>query len=215
MGIACVDSVLHQYVLAHNYSGDYWEQKIIATTQVLELAKMQIPLDQARFMQFLVKITQSKYYLEIGAFTGLSAYVIIKAMGAEAKATILEKNLQYLAIAEKFWIDSGIINQIEIFPGLAADTLIALIKQNRSYDFIFIDADKSNTMNYYEAALKLIKSQGLILIDNTIMQSQVLHQSKFNYVNKIKQFNDFLLIDSRVEIIMLTIADGLTVAMKK
>lgn len=178
---------------------------------------MQISPDQGQFMGLLAKIIRAKKYLEIGVFTGYSSLVMALAMGSDAMVFALDNSLEHLEIAKQYWDKAGILKQFEVMHGSALDSLEALVQQNRHnyFDIAFIDANKTDYLEYYEYCYQLVRPGGLILIDNVLFHGQVLEEHPQNFVQAIKEFNQFIYTDKRVDISLLPIADGLTIAYKK
>ena len=180
-------------------------------------AHMQISPDQGQFMGLLAKITQAKKYLEIGVFTGYSSLAMALAMGKDATVFALDNSLEHLEIAKQYWDKAERLNQFEVMHGSALDSLETLVKQNKQdyFDIAFVDANKADYLKYYEYCYQLVRPGGIILIDNVLFHGQVLEEHPQNFVQAIKEFNQFIYSDKRVDISLLPIADGLTIAYKK
>ncbi len=180
-------------------------------------AHMQIAPEQGQFMALLAKIINAKKYLEIGVFTGYSTLVMAQAMGDNAQIIALDNNPQYLEIAKSYWSKANVYHNITTFVDNAINSLEKLINSEHvgTFDIAFIDADKTNYKSYYEYCLKLTKPHGIILIDNVLSSGRVLELNPKKFVTAIKEFNNYIYNDKRVDITILTIADGLTIARKK
>lgn len=179
-------------------------------------AHMQITPEQGQFMALLAQLTGAKKYLEIGVFTGLSALVMTSAMGDGAKTIGLENDPRPLAVARKYWDLAG-LNNIEIMLDDALISLKTLVTTGHinSFDVAFIDAKKSDYIEYFEYCLKLVRAGGVILIDNIFLQGRVLNDNLANKTRAICEFNQFIKTDSRVDYCVMTIADGMIMARKK
>jgi caffeoyl-CoA O-methyltransferase len=181
-------------------------------------AQMQICPEQGAFMQMMIKMLGAKKTIEIGTFTGYSALCVALALPNDGKLIACDTSEEWTNIAQKYWQEAGVAHKIELKLAPAIQTLQALLDagQAGTFDFIFIDADKENYLNYYEAALKLIRVGGIVAIDNVLWYGRVA-DSNNNAPSTIaiRQLNDHILNDSRVDISMLPIGDGLTLAMKR
>ena len=166
---------------------------------------------QGEFLKFLIKITKAKRILEIGTFTGYSALAMAEALPDDGEIITLDINPQTTDIARLHWGNSPHGNKIKLVLGKALDTLKNI---DGFFDMIFIDADKVNYPNYWEACVPLVKSGGCILADNVLWQGRVLNPKDENSI-ALDSFNKIVLSDKRVESVMLTIRDGLTLAYKK
>jgi len=178
---------------------------------------MQISPEQGQFMQLLVKLMGAKNCLEIGVFTGYSSLAVALALPADGRILACDVSEKWTAIARKYWREAGVADKIDlrIAPALATlDTLIASGGAG-SMDFAFIDADKINYPNYYERAFTLLRSGGLVAIDNTLWGGQVADKkSNSPDTQAIRLFNEQLRSDARIHVSMLPIGDGLSLALK-
>ena len=178
---------------------------------------MQISPEQGSFMSMLIKILDAKYTLDIGVFTGYSALIVAQAINNDGKVTAMDTNIEWTNIARKYWKMANVDDKIDLYIAPAIETLDMLISKEKSglYDFAFIDADKVNYIEYYERSLELIRSNGLIAIDNVLWGGKVLESESIEPATRaIKRFNNHIYNDSRVEMSMLPIGDGLTLARK-
>jgi caffeoyl-CoA O-methyltransferase len=169
-------------------------------------------------MQILVKLMGAKKTIEVGVFTGYSSLSVALALPVDGKIIACDISTKYTDIAEKFWMDANVREKIDLRIGPAIDTLQKLIDHglSNSFDFTFIDADKINYDNYYELCLKLLRPGGLIAIDNVLWSGDVVDE-RINDIDteSIRSLNKKLHSDSRVDISILPIGDGLTLALKK
>ena len=189
-------------------------QELRVKTATLEMARMQISPEQGQFMALLLKLMQAKEVLELGTFTGYSALVMAQALPNDGKLITCDVNTEWTDMAKHYWQKANLADKIELRLAPALETLKQL--DQNSFDFIFIDADKENYVNYYENCLPLLKQNGLIAIDNVLRNGDVADK---NYdspsVRIIRQLNETLLHDSRVELSMLPVGDGLTLVLKR
>jgi predicted O-methyltransferase YrrM len=181
-------------------------------------AIMQIAPDQGQFMGLLVQLLGVKKAIEVGTFTGYSALVMALAMPEGGCLITCDVNPQDTAIAQHYWAAAGVSDKIDLRLGPAIDTLQNLLNQGaaNTFDLAFIDADKSNYPHYYEACLKLLRPGGLVLIDNVLWSGDVADLNITDQRTTIlRELNSQIHQDDRVNISLLPIGDGLTLAMKK
>lgn len=178
---------------------------------------MQIPPEQGQFLQVLLGAIEARNTLEVGVFTGYSTLVTALALPADGRVIACDISEEFTSIARRYWKEAGVEHRIELRLGLAAETLRALLNEHRAetFDFAFIDADKSSYDVYYESALKLVRKGGLIAVDNTLWHGRVLNtHSQDADVLAIQALNQKIHNDSRVLAVLLPIADGMTLARK-
>jgi predicted O-methyltransferase YrrM len=169
---------------------------------------------QGRLLTMFVKMIQPKHILEIGTYTGYSALSFLEGLDDSAKITTIDCNIELEDFTRSFFEKSGKAHQIDYRLGDASEILPLI---DPDYDFVFIDADKNNYLNYYEFVVEKMKSGGYIIADNVLWSGKVCDNS-LNFDKDtlaIDEFNNFVQNDPRVENIMLPIRDGLTVIRKK
>jgi len=167
---------------------------------------------------FLIKALQAKKVLDIGVYTGSSSLAAALALGDGGMVYALENSRKYMEIAKKYWAVAGVQNRIELKIAPAIKTLEDMLDtgQKETIDLAFIDADKGNYVNYYNLCLELVRQGGIVALDNTLFKGKVLHPDCENKtVNAIKKVNEFIINDDKVDVLLLNIGDGLTVAIKK
>ena len=172
--------------------------------------RMQVAISQCHFLHLIIKISNTKNVLEIGTFTGLSALSIALALPEDGKLIALDKDKESNMIAVDFFKKANQDNKIQTIVKPALDSLDEL--KNYKFDMVFIDADKLNYKEYYEKSLKIIKKGGLIIIDNVLWHGEVVDEDnndKFTLI--IRELNDYVLRDKRVEQIIVPLGDGMTV----
>ncbi len=181
------------------------------------VARMQIAPEQGQFMALLVKMLGAVKALEIGVFTGYSSTCLALALPPDGKLIACDVSEEYTNTAKKYWKEAGVNDKIELHLRPALETLDELLQrgQAESFDFAFIDADKNNYENYYEKCLQLLRPGGLIAIDNVLWSGRVLNEIPDKMTQSIMTFNRKLHADKRVELSLIPIADGLTLALKK
>jgi caffeoyl-CoA O-methyltransferase len=181
-------------------------------------ATMQISSEQGQFMALLIHLMSARKTLEIGVFTGYSSLAVALALPDDGRIIACDVSEEWTSIARRYWREAGVERKIDLRLGPALKTLDDLIAQGQGgrFDFAFIDADKENYANYYERALVLVRSGGLIAVDNVLWQGQVIDASVNDADTRaIRAFNESLHHDERVWLSMLPIRDGLTLACKK
>jgi len=213
-----IDDLLHQYVLDHTAAEHPAQRKLREATASHRHAGMQISPEQAQFMQLLVKLIGARRAIEVGVFTGYSALSVALALPDDGLLLACDVSEEFTAIARRYWKEAGIDHKINLQLRPALETLDELLANGNAetFDFAFIDADKTNYDNYYERSLKLVRRRGLIAIDNTIWSGRVADpQATDADTLAIRNLNEKLHGDERVALSMLTVGDGLTLAMKR
>jgi caffeoyl-CoA O-methyltransferase len=211
-------SALHDYVLAHGFREDDVLKRLREETQSHEWAIMQITPEQGAFMAILAELIGAKRYLEIGVFTGYSSLSVALAMGSGGHVTALDSNETYTATAQRYWQEAGLAENIELRLGDARASLADLLAegQSGSYDFAFIDADKSGYDGYYEACLNLLRPGGLLALDNMFHLGRVATPDKWSEDTPvIDALNAKIKADQRVSVSMVPIGDGVTLCRKR
>ena len=209
---------LHDYMLAHGVRESAVMRRLREETARHEMGMMQISAEQGALMALLVQATGAKRALEIGVFTGYSALVVADAMGADGRLTALDVNAEYTEIARRFWAEAGLAERIELRLGDARESLAVLCREglDGTYDFAFIDADKSGYDIYYEQCLALARPGGLILIDNTFYMGRIAEPERWQESGAVVDaLNKKIRGDERVTMVMLPIGDGLTICRKR
>ena len=209
---------LYNYLLAHSVQESEVLLALRQETAQHPMAQMQIAPEQGQFMALLVQLIGAKKALEVGVFTGYSALRVALALPPEGQLVACDVSEEYTAIARRYWEQAGVASKIDLRIAPAVDTLNQLIAEGQanSFDFAFIDADKSSYPTYYEQALQLVRPGGLIAIDNVLWSGQVADPTvQDNRTNAIRAFNEALYRDSRIVLSLVPIADGLTLAMKR
>ena len=187
-------------------------------TNTMPMARMQVSPDQGQFMAQLVKLMGARRTLEIGVFTGYSSLCVALALPSGGRIVAFDVSEEWTSIARRFWEEAGVAGKIELRMKDAISGLDELLikGQRDSYDFAFIDADKKEYGEYFERVLRLIRRGGLIMIDNVLWAGRVLDsKSQEEDTVAIRSFNEKLYSDSRVDISMLPVGDGVTLALKR
>jgi len=205
------------YLSTNGYRSDSVIDELVKETNALGVvAKMQIAPEQGQFLEIIVRLINAKNCLEIGRFTGLSTLCIAQGLASGGKVLTIDNSSEFLEIAEKYWKKKGVEDKIESIVGEGVEVLQSLLDRQNSFDLIFIDADKNNYNNYYELSLKLISSNGLIIIDNMLWGGDVADTTITDKTTiSIHDLNKKILNDTRVEFSLLPFADGLSFIRKK
>lgn len=183
-----------------------------------EWAIMQIAPEQGQLMALLAQLIGCRRYLEIGTFTGYSALVMALAMPNDGQIVCCDVSEDYTALAREYWQKAGVAHKVTLRIAPALETLHDLLAEGHAqqFDIAFIDADKSNYDGYYERCLELIRPNGLILIDNVLWSGYVADEMKTDATTqKLRALNAKIAADDRVDVSMVPIADGLTLARKR
>ena len=209
---------LYSYLLQNSLREPEILKQLREETASNPMARMQIAPEQGQFMSLLVQLIGAQNALEIGVFTGYSSLSVALALPASGKLVACDVNEEWTTIASRYWKQAGVADKIQLYIAPALTTLDRLLDQGEAgtFDFVFIDADKDNYLNYYERALKFLRPGGIILVDNVLWGGSVANPNKRDKETlALRKFNQFVLRDSRVLISMIPMADGLTLALKK
>ena len=209
---------LHQYLLDVSVREPEVLRRLRAETMRHPMGDMQIAPEQGQFMQLLVRMLGARRALEVGTFTGYSALAVALALPADGQVVACDVSEEYTTIARDYWDAAGVTDKIDLHIAPALETLDALLDdgQAETFDFAFIDADKTNYDGYYERALALVRPGGLITLDNMLRGGRVADPSSDDASTKaIRALNEKLRADDRIHLSLVPIADGLTLALKK
>ena len=212
-----LEQSLYDYLLSVSLREPTILTQLRQETSQLPMSRMQISPEQGQFMALLVQLIGAKKTLEVGVFTGYSSLVVALALPADGKIVACDVSEEYTSVARRYWQQAGVADKIDLHIAPALETLDNLLTTGEAgtFDFAFIDADKSNYNNYYERCLELIRPGGLIAIDNVLWSGKVADtEIQDNQTNKIRDLNRKLHEDSRITLSLVPIADGLTLAMK-
>jgi predicted O-methyltransferase YrrM len=208
---------LYNYLLAVSLREPEILAQLRQETAQHPMAMMQIAPEQGQFMALLVRLLGAKKTLELGVFTGYSTLVVALALPNDGKVVACDVSEEFTAIARRYWQQAGVADKIDLRIAPALETLDSLLAagEAETFDFAFIDADKSNYYAYYERSLQLIRPGGLIAIDNVLWSGRVADpQVQDNRTSRIRDFNQKLHQDQRITLSLIPIADGLTLALK-
>jgi len=189
-----------------------------AETAGMPESNMQIAPEQGQFLDFLIRSLGARRTLEIGVYTGYSALITALALRDDGELIACDINAEWTAIAQRYWQQAGVSNRINLHLRPALETLRELIDAGESgqFDFAFIDADKTGYAAYFEASLELLRVGGIIAVDNTLWSGRVADPAATDEDTvALRAFNAQVCVDPRVDLCLLPLADGLTLARKK
>ena len=206
-----INDKLQQYIDNLSLKLNPIQQEIIEHNDTLgDVKRMQVATSQCHFLHLIIKTSNIKHVLEIGTFTGLSALSIALALPNNGKLIALDKNEETNKIAIDFFKKAHQDHKIQTIVKPALDSLEEL--KNDKFDMVFIDADKMSYKKYYEKSLKLVDKGGLIIIDNVLWHGEVTDEDNLDkFTVNIREFNDHVAQDNRVEQIIVPLGDGMTV----
>jgi caffeoyl-CoA O-methyltransferase len=207
---------LHSYVVEHGARRDDVLNRLAAETERLgDIAIMQVAPEQGAFMTLLVRAIGARRALELGTFTGYSAICVARGLADGGKLISCDVNGEWTEVARRYFDEAGVADRIDLRLGPALDTLREL-PEDEPFDFAFIDADKTEYPDYYEECLRLLRPGGLIMLDNVLRGGQVLDGSNDDpRTLATREVNERAVTDDRVEVAMLGVADGITLALKR
>jgi caffeoyl-CoA O-methyltransferase len=207
---------LHSYLVSRGTPPDQIECELIDETRALgDIAIMQISPDQGAFMTLLARMLGARRAIEIGTFTGYSALCLARGLPEDGELICCDVNEEWTKLGQRHWQRAGVAHKIDLRIAPAIVTL-ADLPQEPEFDLAFIDADKLAYIAYFEALLPLIRTGGVILVDNVLWMGAVIDpEANDENTQAIRRFNDFVAADPRVDCVMLPIADGLTLLRKR
>ena len=207
---------LHDYLVEHGAREDDVLRRLREETaeRLPDLINMQIAPDQGAFLTMLARLIGARRALELGTFTGYSAICIARGLAEGGTLIACDVSEEWTAIARRYWEEAGVADWIDLRIGPALETLAGLA-EDEPFDLAFIDADKSEYPDYYEHCLRLLRPGGLILLDNVLGGGMVVgevEEGRREYVESIKRTNELIAADERVDLAMVGVADGVTMA---
>jgi len=213
-----LDDRLYDYLLKVSSREPGILRRLRAETLTLPSARMQIAPEQGQFMMLLVQLMAAERILEVGTFTGYSTLCMALSLPPEGRIVACDVSEEWTQIARRYWSEAGVADRIDLRLAPASETMESLLAddQDETFDFVFIDADKENYLGYYETALELVRPGGLIAVDNVLWGGSVADFTKQDKdTEAIRLLNDTLHRDRRVDLSLVPIGDGLTLARKR
>ena len=213
-----IDDKIYDYILDNSLRDMPILEKLREETIKMPDGRMQISSDQGQFMALLVRMLEVKKIVEVGTFTGYSSLVMALALPENGQIVACDISEEYTEVAQRFWQEAGVVDKIDLRLGLAVETLREFLNNGEAgtFDMAFIDADKRNYEVYYEKCLELLRPGGLILIDNVLWYGKPARLEETDTdTTAIRNFNKNIYKDERFEMSMITVGDGLTLALKR
>ncbi len=213
-----IEGPLYEYLLAVSLREHPTLARLRAETAGHPRVNMQIGPEQGQFMALLAKLIGAQHCIEVGVFTGYSSLAVALALPPTGRLVACDVNEDYTAIAQRYWNEAGVAGKIDLRIAPALETLDALLAggERGRYDFAFIDADKGAYEAYYERLLELLRPGGLLAVDNTLWNGAVADPADRDPDTvAIRAFNEKLRDDGRVDLSLVPIGDGLTLARKR
>jgi caffeoyl-CoA O-methyltransferase len=212
-----LDEDLARYVIDHSVREHPAQTALRAATAAHRAARMQISPDQGQLMTLLVRLTGARRAVEVGVFTGYSALTVALALPDDGRLLACDISDEYTQVGRPFWQQAGVAGKIELRLAPALQTLDAELAAGAAgtVDFMFIDADKTGYDDYYERGLRLLRAGGLIAIDNTLWSGSVARPATDADTLALQRLNDKLHGDARVDLAIVPIGDGMTLARKR
>ena len=208
-----VDPEVEAYAEAHTEPPDDVLARLAEETRErTEIPQMMVGPVEGRFLGFLVRALRAKRVLEVGTFTGYSSISMARALPPDGKVTSVDVNAETTDIARRYAAEAGVADLIDYRVGPGREVLAEL---EGPFDLVFIDADKDGYVDYYEAALPLLADEGLIVADNVLWSGRVVTEPDDDSTRAIQRFNEYVRNDDRVETVMLTVRDGMTLVRKR
>jgi len=208
---------IFRYVIEHAVREAPVLAELRQATRKVRHSGMQIGADQGNLMALLVKLMRAKRCLEIGTYTGYSALAVALALPEDGSVVCCDISEEFTGVGKPFWKKAGVEKKIDLRIGPAIRTLDEMLPGEKGrFDFAFIDADKPSYWSYYERCLELLRPGGLIAVDNVLWSGEVADpKAKDQQTVALRIFNDRVNKDERVDTAMLTVGDGVTLALKR
>ena len=215
--ISLTDS-LYGYLLSVSLREPGVLRRLRDETAALPNARMQVAPEQGQFMALLARLMGARRCLEVGVFTGYSSLAVALALPDDGRIVACDVSEEWTSVARRYWAEAGVAHKIDLRLAPALDTLQGLLAAGEagSFDFAFLDADKEHYPAYYERLLELVRPGGLIVADNTLWSGRVADPANDEASTvALRRFNELLLRDGRVDLSLVPIGDGLTLARKR
>jgi caffeoyl-CoA O-methyltransferase len=207
---------VHAYLVEHGMPPDDVQRALIDETRALgDIAQMQVAPEQGAFLTLLARIVGARSAVEVGTFTGYSSLCIARGLAPGGWLLCCDVSDEWTGVARRYWEQAGVADRIDLRVAPAIETLRSL-PEDTTIDLSFIDADKPGYVDYWEQLVPRTRAGGLLLVDNVLWSGRVADPAVDDEnTEAIRRFNDHAAADDRVELVMLPIADGLTLARKR
>ena len=213
-----LNNELNEYMVAHSVRENEIMRRLRAETGQMAMSGMQIAPEQGQFLRFMVSLIGAKRTIEVGTFTGYSALCVASTLPEDGHVFACDVSEEWTEIGRRYWDEAGVANKITLTIAPATQTLQSFIDQGQqgTFDFAFIDADKSNYDTYYEQCLQLLRVGGLIAVDNVLWAGAIVDESiQDTDTVALRVLNKKLHTDERVDISLVPIGDGITLLRKR
>ena len=208
--ISFVDSAVHAYLTAHTTPPSPVEQRLIDETQAMSNAGMQIGVSQGQFMATLTRLLRSATAVEIGVFTGYSGLKVAQELPPGGRLIACDVSEEWTSIAQRYWKEAGVADRIDLIVAPALETL-AELPDDLIVDMAFIDADKTEYLDYLEALVPHMSGTSIVLVDNVLWDGRVADESDVRESTlALRRFNDAVVADPRFEVALLPVGDGVS-----
>jgi len=205
---------LHDYVVAHGTPPDPVLRDLLAETAALGgAAEMQVPPEEGALLTLLARLVGARDAVEVGTFTGYSSVCIARGLSPDGRLVCCDVSAEWTAVARRAWARAGLADRVELRLGPALDTLRAMPPEPL-FDLAFLDADKQGYPAYWAELVPRVRSGGVLVVDNVLRDGRVLHPTAEDDV-AVARFNDEVCADSRVDAVLLPLADGITIARRR
>ncbi|WP_405581016.1 O-methyltransferase [Streptomyces sp. NBC_01190] len=207
---------LYTYVLDHNPPLDAVQRELVETTrrELPDAAGLQTAEEQGPLLAFLVRLTGARQIVEVGTFTGFSTLAMAQALPADGRLIACDLSEEWTAVGRRAWAKAGVADRVDLRIAPALDTLRAL-PDGPWIDLAFLDADKETYIAYWEELVPRLRPGGLLVVDNTLFHGRVTDPAAGGGAAAIRAFNEHVRADERVDDVLLTVADGLTLARRR
>ena len=209
---------VYDYVLAHGVREPAILARLREETAAHPMAQMQIEPLQGAIFRLLVELLDARSYLEVGTFTGYSSLAVALAMPADGRLVCCDVSEEYTNVARRYWAEAGVADRVDLRIGPGVDTLDSLLAEGRenTFDLAFIDADKKSYPDYYERCLRLVRPGGVVALDNVLWGGEIADMTKQDRDTlALRAVNEIVRDDERVTMVLLPVADGMTLACKR
>jgi predicted O-methyltransferase YrrM len=217
MDVAASPDAVSDYLLAHSAAEDQVLARLAEETRTTfaDASGMQITADEGALLTMLARLTGARYAVEVGTFTGYSSICIARGLAEGGRLLACDVSGEWTALAQRYWAEAGVADLIELRLAPAAETLAGL-PEEATIDLAFVDADKESYPTYYEELVRRLRPGGVLVLDNVLLGGQVFDESEQgDRVTAMRAVNDRAAADDRVEVVMLPVRDGVTMARRR
>ena len=211
-----LDETIRAYLLENQPAEHPLLAELRELTATVTRSRMQISPEQGHFLTFLIRLTGARRVLEVGTYTGYSSICMALAMPSDGRIVACDNSAEWTDVAKRFWKKAGLADRIELRLGSALDSFEDLIRERQEFDFVFIDANKEDYDSYYESSLKLVRPNGLIVIDNMLRDGRVADPTETELsITAVRDLSAKIAKDERGDRVLLTVGDGMTLVRRR